>query len=289
MVKFIAEVSSNHNKDLGRMKEFVSVASDIGCDGVKFQLFKIDQLFASEILSKSEKHRDRQEWELDEGYIPELAEFSRSCGLSFSCTPFYMEAVDLLNPYVDFHKIASYELLWLDLFKRCSATGKHIVFSTGMATVDEIECALEEIVKGKTRKVTILHCNSAYPTPVQDANLQVIDALNKRLEQWRGELDINVGWSDHTVSSGVLHRAVHKYGADFIEFHLDLDGKGDEYAAGHCWLPDEIKKTISDIREGEESDGSGVIETSASELADRKWRADPIDGLRPMLAIRESY
>ena len=127
--EFIAEVSSNHNRDLGRMKEFIQVAADIGCDGVKFQLFKIEDLFAPEILAWSEEHRRRADWELPLEFIPELAEYTHKCGLKFSCTPFYLEAVDILEPYVDFYKIASYELLWLDIFRACAATGLPVVFS----------------------------------------------------------------------------------------------------------------------------------------------------------------
>jgi sialic acid synthase SpsE len=288
-IKFIAEVSSNHNRDLGRMKEFISTSAEIGCSGVKFQLFKIDQLFAPEILKKSEKHRARQEWELPEETIPKLAEYAHTLDLEFSCTPFYLEAVDIIDPYVDFYKIASYELLWLKLFEKCSKTGKPIVFSTGMANFNEIERALKEISKGKTEDVTILHCNSAYPTPVEDANLRVIKTLKSELSSWRDKLNIKIGWSDHTVSESVIYRVAHKYNIDFIEFHLDLDGTGEEYQAGHCWLPNQISTVINNINTGLKADGSGKIAPSPSEMSDRIWRADPSDGLRPLLQTRAGY
>ncbi len=288
-IKLIAEVSSNHNRDIDRMKEFISISANIGCSGVKFQLYKINQLFAPEILLKSKKHRERENWELPEECIPQLSEYAHSLGLSFSCTPFYLDAVDMVNPYVDFHKIASYELLWLDLFKKCSETGKPIVFSIGMATFDEIENALMQISAGKTKDVTILHCNSAYPTPAEDANLQSIDTLKQQLIPWKNKLNIKVGWSDHTVLPGVIYRAIHKYDVDFVEFHLDIDGKGEEYKAGHCWLPEQISKIIKETRDGIVADGSGLIEPSESERSDRDWRADPIDGLRPLQKIRVEY
>ena len=138
-VKFVAEVSSNHDRDIQRSKDFIKAASDIGCSGVKFQLFKIDQLFAPEILAKSEKVRKRKEWELPLEFIPVLSEYAHSLNLQFSCTPFYLEAVKELEPYVDFYKIASYELLWKELFIECVKTGKPLVFSTGMATIEEIK------------------------------------------------------------------------------------------------------------------------------------------------------
>ena len=83
-VRFVAEVSSNHNKDIQRSKDFIKVVSDIGCDGVKFQLFKVDQLFAPEILLKSSEHRDRKNWELPLEFIPELSEYAHELGLEFS-------------------------------------------------------------------------------------------------------------------------------------------------------------------------------------------------------------
>ena len=95
--------------------------------------------------------------------------------------------------------------------------------------------------------------------------------------------------SDHSVSSAVLCRAVHKYNASMIEFHLDVDGKGEEYAAGHCWLPHQIQNAINLINDGFLADGNGIKKPAPSELADRDWRADPSDGLRPLKKIRKSF
>ena len=99
----------------------------------------------------------------------------------------------------------------------------------------------------------------------------------------------DVGWSDHTVEPGVIHRAIHRWGASFIEFHLDLEGEGEEYATGHCWLPDQINPVIRDVQRALGADGNGVKEPSPSELPDRAWRADPADGLRPSKLIREQW
>ena len=290
-VEFIAEVSSNHNSDLSRMKEFIHASKEVGCTGVKFQLFKINELFAPGILEKSDTHRKRKEWELPVEYIPELADLSHSLGLSFSCTPFYLEAVDILEPYVDFYKIASYELLWNDLFEKCGNTGKPIIFSTGMAVLEEVENALKCLLKTQTKDITVLHCNSAYPTPIVDANLAGIKSLKEMVKtiDSQNRIEIKVGYSDHTVSSAVMYRAIHKYNVNFIEFHLDLDGKGEEYQSGHCWLPDQISEVITNVNLGLEADGEEIFKPSTSELPDREWRADPDDGLRPMKEIRENF
>src|ERR1700744_6074924 len=108
MVKFIAEVSSNHAQDLGRSLAFVDAAADCGCDAVKFQLFRVAELFAPEILAKSAKHRARIAWELPVAHLAPLAERAKQRGIQFSCTPFYLAAVSELDPFVDFFKIASY-------------------------------------------------------------------------------------------------------------------------------------------------------------------------------------
>ena len=138
MSKFIAEVSSNHSQNINRAIEFINIASEIGCDAVKFQLFKIDKLFAPEILAKSKEHRNRKQWELPIDFLPILSKKCKEKKILFSCTPFYLEAVKELEPYVDFYKIASYELIWDDLLIACAQKKKPVIISTGMATLNEI-------------------------------------------------------------------------------------------------------------------------------------------------------
>ncbi len=282
MIKFIAEVSSNHQRDLQRSFAFIDAAAQAGCGAVKFQLFKIEQLFAPEILAKSEKHRKRKEWELPLEFVPQLAKRCCELGIEFSCTPFYLDAVAELEPYVAFYKIASYELLWDDLLIACACTKKPVILSTGMATMEEIRHAVEVLRGNGCEELTLLHCTSAYPTPYTEANLAAIAMI-------RQATGCEVGWSDHTVEPAVIHRAIHRWDAKVIEFHLDLDGKGEEYAAGHCWLPEQIGVVIRDIAKGMAADGSGIKEPVPSELPDRQWRADPSDGLRPLKTIRDSW
>lgn len=279
---FIAEISSNHNRDLTRALEFIDIAWSINCHVIKFQLFKIDKLFAPEILEKSEIIRNRKQWELPLEFVPTIAKRCREKGIQFACTPFYLEAVRELEAYVDFYKIASYELLWDELLINCAKTGKPVVLSTGMATVDEIKHAVNILTNNGCKSPTLLHCNSAYPTPVSDANLAAIRTL-------REETGCEIGWSDHTADPAVLYRAIHKWDSKVIEFHLDLDGEGDEFKSGHCWLPEDIKKVIENVNNGYMADGNGVKEPSASEIIDREWRADPSDGLRPLKSIRKTW
>ena len=279
---FIAEVSSNHGKDLQRSLDFIDCAADAGCDAVKFQLFKIDQLFAPEILNRSEKHRARKNWELPIEFLPEIASRCKSRNIDFGCSPFYLDAIKILQPYVDFFKIASYEMMWSDLISCCIKSDKPLIISTGMATLDEIISCHQNIKSKDFNELVMLHCTSAYPTPYREANLAAIETLRKAT----GTL---IGWSDHTVNPGVIHRAVHHWGAKVIEFHLDLDGSGDEFSSGHCWLPNQISTVIKDIRQAMYADGDGIKVPTKTELADRDWRTDPIDGLRPLKKIRHTY
>jgi len=278
MVKFIAEVSSNHSRDLSRCLDFIKRSAEVGCTAVKFQLFRIDELFVAGALPAQEMER-RRKWELPIEFIPPLSEACKENGVEFSCTPFYLDAVSELEPFVDFYKIASYELLWDDLLAKCARTGKPVILSTGMAFIEEIQHAIDVLKKNGCKSLVLLHCTSAYPTPFTEANLGAIKAISE-------STGCEVGWSDHTVEPGVIHRAIHRWGAQVIEFHIDLDGRGEEYAAGHCWLPDQIGNVINDIKKGICADGDGLKAPVASELHDRMWRADPVDGLRPLRDLR---
>ncbi|MCG2752476.1 MAG: N-acetylneuraminate synthase family protein [Desulfobacteraceae bacterium] len=289
-IRFIAEVSSNHFQDLGRCLAFIDAAAETGCWGVKFQLFKINELFSREILEKSPVHRKRKDWELPVSFIPEIAEHCRMRNIAFGCTPFYLHAVHELYPYVDFYKIASYEILWRELFEECSQTGKPLMMSTGMATLDEIGKAVEWIGQTGCEDLTVFHCVSGYPTPVWECNLKAIQTLRGFVAPLVSkEGQVAFGWSDHSVNPGVLYRAIHKWDAKVIEFHLDIDGKGEEFAAGHCWLPEMIAPVIQSVKQGLRADGNGVKEPVPSELADRQWRADPGDGLRPLIPMRATF
>jgi sialic acid synthase SpsE len=277
---FISEVSSNHSKSKVRCIDFIKKSSEIGCEAVKFQLFKIKELFSEEAYKKKPELLKREEWELPLEFLPDLSTCCKDHGIQFGCTPFYLNAVDELYPFVDFYKIASYELLWEDLLKECAKTKKPVILSTGMANLSEISRAVDVLKSNGCINYSLLHCVSGYPTPIFEANLMAIKTLAE-------EYKCITGWSDHSVNPGVLFRAIYKWDAQIIEFHLDLDGDGDEFKTGHCWLPEQISYVIKYIREGISSDGDGIKIPTISELPDRSWRADPHDGLRPLVEMRQ--
>ena len=280
--RVVAEASSNHGQHIERALALVAGASAAGFDAVKFQLFRVDELFAPEVLRNSPEHRARERWQLPAGFIPELAAGARSQGLEFSCTPFSLSAVEELVPHVDFLKVASYELLWDNLLRECAMTGLPLVVSTGMADLAEVNHAVEVVRSAGCEDLTLLHCVSAYPTPTAQANLSAIATLREHTGQ-------PVGWSDHTNDPAVIQRAVHRWGASFVELHLDVDGLGAEFGPGHCWLPETAGPLIRDLRAGIEADGHGRKEPAPSEEPDRVWRADPSDGLRPLLEERARW
>lgn len=276
---FISEVSSNHSQNIHRALKFIDQSALIGCSAVKFQLFRVEKLFSKEVLDSNPETMKRKKWELPLEFLPILSEQCLKKKIQFSCTPFYIDAVNELNKYVNFFKIASYELLWDDLLIECAKTNKPLIISTGMATMDEIEHAVEVIKTNGCNNLTILHCTSAYPTPHNEANLAAIRTLREKFK-------CSVGWSDHSVNPGVINRAINKWGAEVIEFHMDLEGEGDEFNSGHCWLPNQISQVIKDVKDGFSADGDGIKKPVESEKADRLWRADPVDGLRPLKSMR---
>jgi N-acetylneuraminate synthase len=287
MARFIAEIGSNHNRDLGRALQLVDECAAAGAEAVKIQVFRVGDLFAPEILATREDLRARSAWEfpVDEMLEP-LAEAAHERGLAFGATPFGLWAVDAIAPHVDFLKVASYELLWHDLLRACAATGLPLIVSTGMATDGEIDEAVRVVREAGGEDLTLLHCVSAYPTPLDQCNLAAIAALRERH-------GCRAGWSDHSAQSTVVERAVRRWGADDVELHIDLADEVGHEAGEHNWTPDRLAETIAacagpPLDDASPADGDGVKRLMPAEAHDAPWRADPSDGLRPLIVTRES-
>ena len=281
MTRLVAEVSSNHHRDLRRCLEFVSVAADCGCDAIKFQQFKVRELFAPEAFRHNPALLEREAWELPEAFNAEIALRARERGIAFSSTPFSLRAVEVLEPHVDFFKIASYQVLWLDLLREVARAKKPVVLSTGMADMGEVRAAVDALGEAGCSDLTLLHCVSTYPTLPEQANLAAIRTL-------REEFRLPVGWSDHTVDVEVVVRAVRVHDAELVELHFDLEGAGAEFLTGHCWLPDQVRALRTALEDpaplpsSHPADGDGRKEPQPGEKDERLWRTDPTDGLRPL-------
>ncbi len=278
--KFIAEISSNHNRDLKRCFKLIDLCSNLNFYAVKFQLFKIDKLFHNKILKKSKNHRDRKKWELPDSFLPKISAYCKKKKIKFACTPFYLGAVEKLEPYVDFYKISSYEILWNELLVKCAQTKKPVVFSTGMANFAEVKSAYNVLKNHKCKKISLLHCVSNYPARIETCNLNSIKYLSKKFK-------CNVGWSDHTANPLIINEAIEKFGAKLVEMHIDLDGKGFEYKFGHCWLPKDLEKLFNFLGKRKKLKGKLEKKFSFSEKDERNARSDPFDGLRPLIKLRK--
>jgi len=189
--------------------------------------------------------------ELPPDFIPIISNHCKKIDILFGCTPFDLDAVHILEPYVDFLKIGSFELLREDLSDACVKTNLPLMLSTGMAT-------MEETLKAVTPTTTVLfHCVSSYPAFPRECNLSVIQSMN--LNFWG-----KVGWSDHTVEPGIIYEAI-RQGASVIECHFDIDGTGWEFQHGHCWLPKKLGEVIRTVRIMEEARGCGLKLPSGNE------------------------
>ncbi|RJX18985.1 MAG: N-acetylneuraminic acid synthase [Desulforudis sp.] len=270
-IKFIADIGANHNQSLDRARRLIAAAAEIGCWGVKFQLFKADRLWGDQ-----ETQNKMHERELPPEWLPKLARAAHASGLTFGCTPFDLEAVNRLTPHVDFFKIGSYELLWDDLILACAAREKPLILSTGMATNDEIKTALDLLPERiRHEKTFILHCLSRYPAKPEEANLWRIAYLQSAFRP------VPAGWSDHTASIGVLCGAA-SLGARMIEVHLDLDdGQGREIGHGHCWPASELQRAIRAVKDFRAADKGPDRSCAPTDRDLAHLRTDPLTGRRP--------
>lgn len=273
-IKWIAEIGANHNQSINRIAELLDIARTLGCWGAKFQMFDVNRLFRYEKDRNRNKHN-----ELPRIFVNEIYERCKALDLKFGCTPFDIDAVRILEPYVDFFKISSYELLRINFIKHIYQTGIDLILSSGMLTEIELNSLIYDITQSdpnNLKPIDILHCIADYPANYEDCNLNVISTYKDIYEG-------DIGWSDHTREPAVIYQAIAS-GASIIEFHLDLeDEKGFEYKYGHCWKPSEIHTVIETGNKMIIAKGNRYKHLSKKELYNKKLRASPIDGMRPLL------
>lgn len=256
----IAEAGSNHNGSLEQAKELINIAVEAGADAVKFQTFTGDKLFskkhpANEVVKKFEF---KFEWH------KELKEYCDKKGIMFMTTPFQYEAVDLLEELkIDGYKIASGDMDYYPLLDYISNTGKPILLATGMASMDEVKESLNVIKSGKTKEVAVLHCVANYPPKDEDINLNVIKSL-------KNELDIPVGFSDHSMGISVPVAAV-AMGANIIEKHFTISRQLEGMDHFYALEPHELKDMVSQIRRIEKAMGSGCKTPVKAEIPERHF------------------
>lgn len=269
-VFIIAEVGVNHNGSLELAKQLVDVAKDCGADAVKFQTFKAENL-----VTKTAKQADYQtantgkqesqfdmlkRLELSEAAHHELVAHCHKNQIEFMSTPFDLQSIQFLNGLgVERFKIPSGEITNYPYLKMVGAYNKEIVLSTGMATLADIEAALNLLIDSGTdkNKITILHATTDYPTQMQDVNLAAMQTIAQAFK-------VKVGYSDHTPGIEVPTAAV-ALGATIIEKHFTLDKNlpGPDHKAS--LEPQELKAMVKAIRNIEIALGDGIKRPSASE------------------------
>jgi N,N'-diacetyllegionaminate synthase len=269
-VFIIAEAGVNHNGSIDLAKKLIDVASDAGADAVKFQTFKADNLviqkskkatYQKETTDKYESQFDMlKKLELNIEAHKELVSYCSNKKIIFLSSPFDYESIELLNDLgLEILKIPSGEITNLPYLRQMGKLNKKIILSTGMSTIDEIKNALNLLINSGTKKnnITVLHANTEYPTPMEDVNLKAMVTIGK-------ELDINFGYSDHTLGIEVDIAAV-ALGASCIEKHftLDCNMRGPDHKAS--LEPKQLKDMVAAIRNIELALGSSIKQPSKSE------------------------
>ena len=274
-VLIIAEAGVNHNGSIYNAKKLIDAAVDAGVDIVKFQSFKAENIaskaavkadYQQQSTNKNETQFEMlKKLELSEKDHDELLDYSSQKGIQFLSTPFDEESIELLKARgITTGKIPSGEITNLPYLQAMAKAFPKIILSTGMADMMEIKATLGVLQNAGAQKenITILHCNTEYPTPMQDVNLKAMNHIAK-------ELMVSIGYSDHTLGIEVPIAAV-ALGATIIEKHFTLDRtmEGPDHRAS--LEPAELRNMVSAIRNIEKAmSGSGIKEPSSSEIKNK--------------------
>ncbi|GAB6076187.1 N-acetylneuraminate synthase [Desulfurobacterium crinifex] len=266
----IAEAGVNHNGSLELAKRLVDIAVEAGANAVKFQTFK-----AEAVISRFAKKADYQvkttgseESQLEMVKKLELAydefdilySYCKEKGIIFMSTPFDIESARFLRDLgLEIFKIPSGEITNYLLLREIGSYGKEVILSTGTADLGEIEDALDVLIEAGTprEKITVLHCNTEYPTPYEDVNLKAMLTIKEAFK-------VRIGYSDHTLGIEIPIAAV-ALGAEVIEKHFTIDKNlpGPDHRAS--LEPEELKRMVKAIRNVEKALGTGIKKPSDSE------------------------
>lgn len=270
-VLIIAEAGVNHNGSLDIAKKLVDVAYECGADIVKFQTSKLDSLVSKYAPMAEYQKRNIGVEETQKSMLKkltlsfddfvELARYCKQVGITFLSTPFDIESVHFLNNMQEVWKVPSGEITNYPYLVEVAKTGKKIILSTGMAEMEEIEAAVKLLKDNSAGEITILHCTTEYPTPVEDVNLNVMKKL-------KGKFNCPIGYSDHTQGIEVDLAAV-ALGATVIEKHFTLDRNmpGPDHKAS--LEPQELKAMVDGIRKIELALGRDEKKPLPEELKNR--------------------
>jgi len=266
----IAEIGINHNGDLEVAKKLIDIAVDSGANAVKFQKRDLESIYQKQILENPTLDSQGteilidvlNEVEFNEEDFKKIIDHCKEKKITFLCTPWDIHSVDFLEKFdVPAYKIASADMTNLPLIKYISKTGKPIIISTGMSSMEEIEKTVD-FIKKENAEFLLLHCNSTYPSPVELLNLNLIPVL-------REKFDVPIGYSGH--ESGIIPSVTaSSMGAVMIERHITLDKTMEGLDQAASLEPEELKKMVEYIRESEKSKGDTNKKMTRGEILQRE-------------------
>ena len=271
----IAEAGVNHNGDIAKAKALIDKGAEAGVDYVKFQTFKAGNLVTKQAKRAAYQDKNTQDndsqyemlkkLELSQAVHQELIDYCAQKGVQFLSTGFDFESLEFLAGLgITIAKVPSGEITNLPYLRKVATLFPEVILSTGMATISEIKDAVKVLTDNGVSKdkITVLHCNTEYPTPMEDVNLKAMLHIQR-------ELGVSVGYSDHTLGIEVPIAAV-ALGATVIEKHFTLDKTlpGPDHKAS--LEPEELKAMVMAIRNVEKAiGGSGLKEVSKSEVKNK--------------------
>jgi len=270
----IAEMSGNHNMDYERAVKIVHAAKEAGADAIKLQTYTADtitldcddpcfQITQGTLWDGTTLHKLYEKAYTPWDWQPKLKDLAISLGLDFFSSPFDFTSVDFLEKLdVPAYKIASFEITDIPLIKKVAELGKPVIISTGIATIEDIELALETCKKAGNENVILLKCCSAYPTPYEDINLNTMVDIAKKF-------DCMVGLSDHTMGDAVALASV-AMGAKVVEKHMTLRRADGGVDSAFSMEPEEFKQMVDNIRIVEKAKGIVTYDLAPKQKAERE-------------------
>lgn len=254
-VYIIAEVGSNHNQDFNIAIDMIDKAKEAGCDAVKFQTFKAKEHYSkyTPVHSRYDKniHELIKELEIDRGWHKRLKEYCDKIKIDFFTSPCDYSSIDeMVALGANLLKVASFDLTDIKLIEYMAKTNLPIILSTGLATLSDIENAVNSCRKAENENIALLQCTSLYPAPAHLSNLKAMNTL-------KHAFNCVVGYSDHTTGDHISVAAV-AMGAKIIEKHYTLDRNMQGPDHPFAMEPKELKEMVLKIRETEASLGDGV-------------------------------
>lgn len=287
MIQIIAEAGVNHNGSLALAKKMAYEAKQAGADIVKYQTF-VPKLLVTNTAQKAGYQQETtlrtesqltmlEKLALSQVDFIELQRYCKQIEIRFLSTPFDEESVDFLHQMgCDLWKIPSGEITSLPYLRQIAAFHQPVIMSTGMATLEEIQDALNVLRSGGAEQITLLHCTTAYPAPFEQINLRAMDTLAERF-------GLPVGYSDHSRGIAVSCAAAAR-GAAVLEKHftLDCNMEGPDHKAS--LEPNELKRMVDSIREIELALGDGRKQPTALELENSKAARKSITAKRRISA-----